>query len=94
MRSTMIKSALIAAMLAAGAFTATSASAFSHFGGGKGGLGNHGGQHSGVHPHGHFGWGSNRLRVKPIPVGCINVGYVDADGNPVVTKPCRRRFGL
>jgi len=100
MRSTMIKSALIAATLGAGAFATTSAFAFHPVGGGfgsrAGGFVNH--QHAsgplGQHHHG--GW--NRLSMvyrgleAQVIRPCVRIDYVDADGNPAYKLDCRRFF--
>ncbi len=88
MRSIMIKSALIAATVAAGAFTATSASAFHPVGGFKGGFGHHFG-HSGGHTRWSWLPGRESRNFTTVVIPCTNRGYVDPDGNPVVTKPCR-----
>jgi hypothetical protein len=78
MRTISIKSGLIAAILMAGAFTATSASAF----GFHGGFGQHfGGGH-------HFGRGYVASYFSTVR-RCYWTGYVDADGNPVTYKVCR-----
>jgi hypothetical protein len=92
----MIKSALIAATLAAGAFATTSAFAFHPVGGFKGGLGSHFNQPrpSGPlgHHFGHFGRGTVLVRgieatvIRP----CVRIDYVDADGNPAYRLDCRR----
>jgi hypothetical protein len=78
MRTISIKSGVIAAILMAGAFTATSASAF----GFHGGFGQHfGGGH-------HFGRGYVASHFRTVGPRCHWIGRVDDDGNPVMTKVC------